>query len=178
MSELLPIFPYHPDPVATGAVAKSDAACRACGKARGFIYTGPVYCRESLADALCPWCIADGTAEAKFGARFSDDYPLRSAGLPAAIIEVVTRRTPGYVSWQGDIWLTHCNDACEFHGDLPAERLSSMDPDAKEELSHEHGLTDENWRDIAAHYSPAGQPAIYVFRCRHCGGERYHMDYT
>jgi uncharacterized protein CbrC (UPF0167 family) len=119
MSGLLPVFPYHPDPIATGAVRPSDKLCRTCEKRRGFIYGGPVYCRGSLRESLCPWCIADGTASMKSAALFSDPEPLHCAGLSAAIIKAVTCRTPGYTSWQGDLWLDHCDDACEYHGDLP-----------------------------------------------------------
>src|SRR5580698_1256897 len=43
MSEKLPSFRYHPDPLATGAVKPSDVVCSCCQRNRGFIYTGPVY---------------------------------------------------------------------------------------------------------------------------------------
>lgn len=48
------------------------AVCQGCGKARGFVYVGPVYSVEELNDALCPWCIADGSAAEAFGASFTD----------------------------------------------------------------------------------------------------------
>jgi hypothetical protein len=67
----LPSFRCHPDPVGTGFVAPSDAACPSCGLARGHAYTGPVYAIEEI-DGLCPWCIADGSADEKFGASFTD----------------------------------------------------------------------------------------------------------
>jgi Uncharacterised protein family (UPF0167) len=68
----LPRFTYHPDPRATGFVVESNAICLACGAARGHIYTGPVYAVEELAEAICPWCIADGTAADRFDAEFTD----------------------------------------------------------------------------------------------------------
>jgi len=37
----LPTFRYHPDPLASGSIAASDAACACCNQHRGFIYTGP-----------------------------------------------------------------------------------------------------------------------------------------
>jgi len=58
----LPVFRYHPDPIASGSVVASAAECVCCGEARGFIYTGPAYCEAELEEALCPWCIADGSA--------------------------------------------------------------------------------------------------------------------
>ncbi|MFD9367154.1 CbrC family protein [Streptomyces sp. NPDC060020] len=30
----LPAFPYHPDPMATGAVVRSEGTCARCGQAR------------------------------------------------------------------------------------------------------------------------------------------------
>jgi hypothetical protein len=47
MTEPLPSFRYHPDPVATGSIEPSDAVCRCCGRARGYIYAGPV-CAEAV----------------------------------------------------------------------------------------------------------------------------------
>lgn len=73
MTDLVPTFRYHPDPVASGSVRASPVPCRCCGLARGWLYTGPVYAEEALDEALCPWCIADGTAAARFGASFVDD---------------------------------------------------------------------------------------------------------
>jgi uncharacterized protein len=39
----LPVFRYHPDPIASGSIVASGAQCACCGARRGFIYTGPVY---------------------------------------------------------------------------------------------------------------------------------------
>src|SRR5688572_19854803 len=97
---MLPEFHYHPDPIATGNVKPSDKTCQGCGQSRGYIYIASVYAIEELNEAICPWCIADGTAAKKFDAMFADSHPLRQAGVTKQIIEEVTRRTPGYVSWQ------------------------------------------------------------------------------
>src|SRR5215210_4945294 len=127
MTESLPHFTYHPDPIATGAVIESANVCQCCGLSRGFIYVASTYTAlEDIEDALCPWCIATGEAAAKYDASFSDDYSLVLAGLPQSIVDEITLRTPGYVSWQSERWMIHCGDACEFHGDLPQSRLSSL----------------------------------------------------
>jgi uncharacterized protein CbrC (UPF0167 family) len=39
-----PRFKCHPRPLSTGAIEESDAACECCGRARGFVYRGPIYC--------------------------------------------------------------------------------------------------------------------------------------
>ena len=112
MTEEMPTFKYHPDPAGNGLVTASDKTCKCCGKARGFIYRGPVYSVHDLDEGICPWCIADGAAAAKFNATFTDDVPLLdSGGLNPAIVEEITRRTPGYIGWQQETWLTHCGDA-------------------------------------------------------------------
>ncbi|MBA0219739.1 CbrC family protein [Pectobacterium brasiliense] len=33
-------------------------------------------------------------------------------------------RTPDFFTWQDQEWATHCNDACEFHGDASAQDIS------------------------------------------------------
>src|SRR5262245_14809170 len=101
---MLPTFRYHPDTINSGVVKLSDQTCRCCEQSRGYIYTGPVYSEQELDEAICPFCIADGAAAQKFAATFSDDHPLAEAGIPAHIVDEVTRRTPGYVSWQQDVW--------------------------------------------------------------------------
>ena len=109
----LPIFPYHPDPLATGSVVESEAACAACGRARGYLYGGPVFAEEE--QAFCPWCIADGTAAAAFDAEFTDvaDAP---ADVPAEVLEAIAQRTPGFSGWQQERWLYHCGDGAAYLG--------------------------------------------------------------
>lgn len=72
----LPKFRYHLDPVASGSVLASQAKCACCGEHRGFVHEGPVYSQEDLSGRICPWCIAEGAAHAKFGAEFVDSEGL------------------------------------------------------------------------------------------------------
>jgi uncharacterized protein CbrC (UPF0167 family) len=115
VTDPLPEFPYHPDPVATGSVEESDALCMNCGRRRGFIYVGPVYATDELAEALCPWCIADGSAAARFDASFTDVAELPD-DVPAETIVRVMRRTPGFTGWQQEHWMFHCGDGAAFLG--------------------------------------------------------------
>ena len=174
-AENLPSFTYHPDPLSTGAIKASSIACECCGEPRGYSYTGNVYATEDV-DVVCPWCIADGSLANRFDATLSDDNPLLSAGLPEAIVEQVMRRTPGYISWQQDSWIACCNDACEFHGDAPAEELQALDERGRAVLSRDSGFSINDLPDIIAHYSCGGSPAFYKFVCRHCGLARYRGD--
>lgn len=167
----LPRFKYHPDPVATGAVAKSDGECARCRKVRGYVYAGSPY---ALADDLnvCPWCIADGSAAKEFNATFVQDIEEQ---LPAEIMTEVFERTPGYVSWQGENWLCHCNDACEFHGDFTRAGLQALKPEDEARFLEDNDWI-EDWPRIKKNYQPASDLALYKFVCRHCGVVRIGVD--
>jgi uncharacterized protein CbrC (UPF0167 family) len=89
----LPTFRYHRDPLTSGSVAASVKKCKCCKQARGFIYTGPVYAESDLDEALCPWCIADGSAAEKFVATFVDSEAFPKDAPEAAVKEII-ERTP------------------------------------------------------------------------------------
>ena len=173
---MLPSYRYHPDPLATGSVVQSSRQCLCCGQARGYIYIAPVYARGRLQKRLCPWCIADGSAAAKFDAAFSDAHQLMEAGVPADVVEEVTRRTPGYFSFQQAVWLACCGDACEFHGDAPRAELQALGGDALTEALSEIGWSSELWAATIENYQPGEDPAVYKFVCRYCGRARYWSD--
>jgi uncharacterized protein len=173
----LPVFKYHPDPVATGAIKSSDAICECCGQARGFVYASQLYCAERV-KAVCPWCIADGSAAKKFNGIFCDDLPLVEAGLADEIIDEVSHRTPCFNSWQQQVWLSCCNDACEFHGDVSAAELGTMDIDALTRAFGGKRATASQFEDFKKRYKPGGNPAIYKWVCRHCGNVQHYADFT
>jgi uncharacterized protein CbrC (UPF0167 family) len=173
--KLLPQFKYHPDPIATGAFKLSDATCQCCGEARGYIYAASVYAEEDV-ESVCPWCIADGSLEQKHDAMLNDDLPLHAAGLPSEVIREVTRRTPGYISWQQDSWIVCCNDACEFHGDAPEDEIRALDEEGIAALSAESGFSIEDLKEMVSQYEPGGSPAFYKFVCRHCSRVKYNGD--
>ena len=60
-----------------------------CHRKRGYICTAPVYAEPELDDAICPWCIADGSAHKNFDATFVDS-------------EAFPDGTPGFNSWQSE----------------------------------------------------------------------------
>ena len=176
----LPAFTYHPDPVATGMVHASDTVCRACGRARGFIYAGPVYAIRELDDAICPWCIADGSAAAKFDAEFTEATARAPDELPPEVIDTIARRTVGFEAWQEPQWLYHCNDGAAFLGLVGAPELAEL-PDAIEALRHEceeYGFTPDQTEEHLAALDRDGDPTAYLFRCRHCGVHLAYSDYS
>jgi uncharacterized protein CbrC (UPF0167 family) len=172
--EQLPAFPYHPDPVATGSIVSSDVRCSCCTRARGYVYAGPVYAIEDLRDRLCPWCIADGSAAARFEAQFTDVIDDLSGDRLIAI----TERTPGFSGWQQERWLVHCGDGAAFLGAVGAAELAEY-PDAVESLRLELSSWPEPQVDsyIKA-LTKDDQPTAYLFRCRVCDIHLAYSDFT
>ena len=168
MENELPDFKYHPDPVGTGAIVSSSEECCCCSKSRGFIYVGNIYWERDESYKLCPWCIADGSAAARFGASFADSTPLINAGITTEIAEEINRRTPGYESWQGEWWLSHCNDACEYLGDASEKDVRNATSATVEEWKREYNQNDDGWGWVSEGYTPGNDSALYKFKCRHC----------
>ncbi|ONM49903.1 CbrC family protein [Nocardia donostiensis] len=166
-SPSLPEFLYHPDPVATGSVVPSDTMCACCGQSRGYVYTGPVYAVADLHHALCPWCIADGSAAERYEAQFTEI----DGSVPTDVVIAVEQRTPGFAGWQQERWLTHCGDAAVFLGRAGARELKSY-PDAQQLLEADFGET------FLSALDAEGQPTAYLFRCRHCVRYLAYADCT
>jgi uncharacterized protein CbrC (UPF0167 family) len=175
----LPEFPYHPDPLATGSVIGSDAECLCCGRPRGYVYSGPAYAERSIERRrLCPWCIADGSATQRFGATFNDAGAGAPGEVPGAVIEEITRRTPGYVAWRQERWLFHCGDGAAFLGAVGAKEISDH-PDALEMLRREHeGRPAQQVENYLAALDKDGRPTAYLFRCRSCAAHLAYSDST
>ncbi len=171
----LPTFRYHPNPLATGSVIRSEAVCKVCGQARGFIYSGPVYAQQELIDCICPWCIADGSAHRKFDAEFTDSAGIGGgADVPTAVIEEVACRTPGFDSWQSEQWFTHCGDAAAFLGRVGYKELKRYGPQALGEFRAAADIPevddeDSDDDDFLKNLDKDGAPTGYLFKCLHCG---------
>jgi uncharacterized protein CbrC (UPF0167 family) len=178
----LPVFKYHPDPLATGSIAASENKCMACGLVRGFIYKGQPYAKEELIDALCPWCIADGTAHRKFDADFVDPEGIGDYGSwePVAkeVIEEVAHRTPSFTGWQQERWFTHCADAGVFLGPMGHAELCSYGADAIAAIKDDIGFDGDEWEQYFKSLEKDGEPTAYLFRCRHCEAYGGYSDFT
>jgi len=59
-----------------------------------------VYAIEKLEKAICPWCIADGTAAQRFDAQFTDIGWGVPDDVPEQVRLELSRRTPGFSGWQ------------------------------------------------------------------------------
>ena len=115
--DALPRFPYLRDPIASGAVIISEAVCDCCGKARGAICSHSGYAIK-IPDSLCPWCVADGSAEQKYDLEFFDGYfcdaQMNSVSMPAETHRKVFARTPGFATLNPIGWWVHCGEPAEY----------------------------------------------------------------
>jgi uncharacterized protein len=163
-----PVFRYHPDPIATGALVESADKCERCRQARGLVYAGPTYTVNEV-EFICPWCIADGSAAQEFDAEFTtvDGAP---SDIPRAILQEVLHRTPGFAGWQQERWLFHCSDAAEFVGLVGYRDVADM-PSALQSLA-EDGWNPEHLQ----HMSVDGDLTGYLFRCRQCETKLAYAD--
>lgn len=177
MSEDLPFFKYHPNPLKTESVKVSDESCICCQKQRGYIYNSSIYTAQKISGSVCPWCISDGSAAEMFDATFSDDYMLLEEGISEEIVNEVTKRTPSYNSWQQEVWLTHCKDVCEFHGDVSEQEIKNLDEETFQRFRFESEMKEEVLKSIIENY-PFGSACIYKFVCRHCGEVKYHLEFS
>jgi uncharacterized protein CbrC (UPF0167 family) len=175
----LPAFRYHPNPVASGSLVESQKACRCCGKPRGYLYTGPVYCEEDLDDALCPWCIADGSAQTKFGATFVDSEAFPGDAPDQAMDEIV-ERTPGFNSWQSERWPCCCGDTAAFLRPAGIQELREQQELEGFALSHiiyEMGISGGAAKRLLESLHRDTGPTAYLFQCLHCRQYLFHVDY-
>lgn len=172
MTAEFPHFRYHPDPLATGSVRRSDAACACCGRNRGFIYAGPVYAEAELDSALCPWCIADGSAHRDFGAEFTDRSGVGDGGrwehVPETVVGEIATRTPGFCGWQQERWFTCCGDGAVFLGRVGHAELVAAGADAVRAIQDDCALDGDQWAKFFESLDRDGSPTAYLFRCSKC----------
>lgn len=175
----LPSFRYHPDPLASGSIVRSEATCRCCGQARGYIYQGPVYAEADLDAALCPWCIGDGSAQRRLGATFVDVEAFPD-DVPAASIAEITERTPGYDSWQGEVWPACCGDACAFLGPAGIAEIRrdhrELEGTVMSHIVYDMGISGGAARRLLEALDRDAGPTAVLFRCLACGQVQIRID--
>ncbi len=175
----LPVFKYHPDPIRSGSLVKSKKKCECCKKARGYIYTASAYSEDDLEEALCPWCIADGSAHTKFDATFIDEASFPD-DIPAAVVEEIAHRTPGYSSWQSEQWFSCCRDAMAFLEPVGLaeirERYPNLEADVLAGIINDLNLSGSAAKRMLGVLQRDAGPTAYVFQCLHCGAYKTFVD--
>lgn len=177
-----PQFRYHPDPIASGSVVVSDQPCFCCGKTRGFLYTVGVYgdAPEELQEAICPWCIADGSVGERWSALFNvlggtafGDW----SRVPKSAQSEVELRTPGFASWQDGGWWAHCDDAAAFVAPVGRREVEALGAELVEAFRENSGIEPADWEEHFSAMSAEGNPTGYLFQCVHCGAYGGYSDY-
>ncbi|EJD6410111.1 MULTISPECIES: PF03691 family colicin E2 tolerance protein CbrC [Providencia] len=188
----LPHFKYHPNPIETKAfLTDKTVTCDCCRQLTDIYYESPFYSIEDI-NAFCPWCIANGSASAKFDGEFQDpecvegidcEYDNNGEFLqtinpyPSEMFDELIKRTPGYHGWQQETWLAHCNEPCEFIGYVSWK-------DIKDRLDEFVSLADDvadygfSVEELATILDEDGAAQGYLFRCLHCQKLRLHFDFS
>jgi uncharacterized protein CbrC (UPF0167 family) len=184
--EPVPYFRYHPDPVGTGNVVAQDIVCGVCQRARTHSYTGPYLSPDfhyENEDPLCPWCIADGSAAREWQASFVAPAYLSDearAQMPPERLAELEFRTPSFHCLQQERWLDHHGEADEYLGEIGADEYLRLPAEAQAAVRAAAGdapdrpLADDD--TVLTLRTDGDGPAVYLFRCLHCG--RYDAFYA
>jgi uncharacterized protein CbrC (UPF0167 family) len=98
--------------------------------------------------------------------------------VPAAVLEDLARRTPGFSAWQQERWLFHCGDGCAYLGAIGWEQLVQH-PDARAAVEHQvsgWGLDADDVEAFVGSLDPDGASTAYLFRCLTCGTHLAYAD--
>lgn len=111
------------------------------------------------------------------GAYFADGHPL--GDLSEDIVQTVTTRTPGFLSWQQDEWRVHCNDACAFLDRVGKAELDSLPPEATTAVLDalgDDGRLDTEREQFLSWLHRDGNLTCYLFQCLVCTDYRAYID--
>ena len=165
----LPFFKYHPDPLETGSFEEGEEKiCPCCGNKSKVYYSSFPYCSEDV-EYICPTCISNGEAARKFDAEFVQNAEWHGEPDMEKDDELF-HRTPGYMSWQGEYWLSCCDDYCAYMGTVGTRELKAMN--IADEVIAEY-VQRGAFEDIEEYLVKDGPMCGYLFKCLHCG--KYHL---
>lgn len=171
----IPRFKYHPDPVGTGVfIQGEERTCECCNKKTDIWYDGPFFSVEDV-ECLCPACIASGEAASKFDGDFQDAASTDDVSDEAKLDELI-HRTPGYVGWQQEYWLAHCDDYCAFIKYVGWDDLVEMGIDGMIEQNYNEELNGFDLEDVKENMVIGGSMQGYLFMCLHCGEFLLYVD--
>jgi|SRR5690554_1513448 len=166
----IPVFKYHPNPLKTGVIEKRSTTCEVCGEKAEYIYVGPFYAIQEI-EKICPWCIKNGKAAKKYNGEFQDAASCDKVDKDEYLDELI-HRTPGYMGWQQEYWLSHCGDFCAFIGYVGWNEIKSFISELENDVE-DLGYTVEN---IEKYLRINGHLQGYLFECLHCNKKRLYID--
>ena len=178
----LPAFKYSPNAYNINVFKKEKGTCSICHEERDIRYTGSFYSLETPA-YICPWCIQNGAAGTQYDGEFNDYAGIdgvsanpaetRENGLTREMLVEVSQKTPGYISWQQEVWLSHCNEPCAFIGYADSQTIAPLLDELKDDIENNIGFEPEYIRN---NLTTNGSLVGYLFQCLHCGKHRLHAD--
>lgn len=172
--EELPVFQYNPNALTLEIITKKKTTCPVCNQIRAYVYEGPFYSLETV-EGICPWCIKDGSAAKKYDGEFQDIDSCEPVSKDEYLVELTTR-TPGYMGWQQEQWLSHCGDFCAFEDYVGWKEIAHV----KEELENDLNRLKADYRlsqgEIEDYLVNDGGMQGYLFKCIHCGQHRLTVD--
>jgi len=177
----LPKFRYSPNAYELDLFEKKEGVCSVCNEKRAMKYTSSFYSIEEP-KYICPWCIANGKAAEKYDGEFNDYCGIEGISpdpndpkpeIPQELLLEITNKTPSYVSWQQEVWLTHCNEPCAFIGYVDADDIQPYYEELREDIETYTEFNPEMINYLSKDDSVVG----YLFQCLQCGKHRLHIDY-
>lgn len=178
----LPKFKYSPNAYDIDVFTKEEGICSICNMERDLKYTSSFYSIEEP-EYICPWCIHDGRAAKKYDGEFNDYCGIEGVSPDPSIegkiniskdsLLEISERTPSYISWQQEVWLTHCNEPCAFIGYADSEIIKPYLDELKEDIEINLGYDPEF---ITNYLTTEGSLVGYLFQCVNCGQHRLHAD--
>ena len=134
--------------------------------------------RAPLSDAICPWCIADGSAHRNFhtssvdAEAFGDDTPVAPA-------DEIALRTPGYNSRQGEAWPSCCVDATAFIAPVGIREIRRRYREWKGEvLAHiiyNMQISGGAGQRLLESLHRDSEPTAFLYQGLHCGRNNSHV---
>lgn len=171
----LPVFKYHLNPLKSEVVIKESIRCEICNCNRDYKYVSPLYCIDEV-ENICPWCIASGEAARKYNGVFIDADRCEGVNNKEFLDELI-HRTPSYIGWQQEQWVSHCGDYCTFIDYVGWEEIKHLSAELKEDidfLMNDLGLTQKEFEKSLFNN---GTLQGYLFKCLHCGKHRLIADF-
>ena len=162
------LFKYNPDYMKNSCILQNNNKCQCCGNIVDE-YIDSMYSSSEI-ECICLECVSNGKAAELFDGTFIQD---------AEYVEdeekrnELFKRTPGYISWQGEHWLACCNDYCAYLGTVGTKELEEIG--IADEVIEEYEK-ENNSSDIRKYLTKDGSVCGYLFRCLNCGKYRLWVD--
>ena len=178
----LPKFKYSPNAYELDLFEEKEGICSVCNEKRNLRYRSSFYSVEKP-DYICPWCIANGKAAEKFNGNFNDYCGIEGVSpdpndppstIPEEMLLEICHKTPSYISYQQEKWLTHCNEPCKYLGYATSVMIRPFLDELIEDIE-KVGVPREY---ITEHLTENSDIGAYLFQCSNCGKHRLHIDFT